>query len=227
LLTQKSDSATGAQYCRAYIAIPLSRRSKFVGMNVMFIMTLIGFFSFATYAIEPSDLGDRQSVVLTLVLTTVAFKYVTMSMLPEIPYLTMIDTIIYGVMVIQALMLLAICISASIGEKDSQNYFDDCAFIFLGVGWFSLLLWFTVKFTYLYYAREKYLHKCNKIYGETFKNTTSQEVEDLYSIEAHTEDPPSTTRYQSVRKNMNRQGNLRRSMAQYASTYKGDLVSLQ
>lgn len=90
LLSQSIDSATGARYSRAYLALTVSRRPNWVLWNVMTIMTLVGFFTFATYALDPSELGDRQSCVLTLVLTTVAFKYVTMNMMPEISYVTMV-----------------------------------------------------------------------------------------------------------------------------------------
>jgi len=208
LLTHKADSVTGSQYCKAYFAITVSRKAHFVLWNVMFIMILVGFFSFSAFALDPSNLGERQSTVLTLVLTTVAFKYVTINMLPEIPYLTMIDKIIYGCMLIQAFMLLSACISASISEEDSQNYFDKCAFIALGSFWACLLIWFMMKCTYLYRSRNKYLNRCNEVFGDAYERRESK----FYSIKNKTEVPPhGETRYHSVRRHVNHGENRLRS----------------
>jgi len=195
LLTRRSDSATGVLYCKAYFAITLSRRSKFVWLHVMLIMTLIGSFSFATYALEPSDLGNRQSVVLTLVLTTVAFKYVILNMLPEIPYLTMIDYIVYGVMVIQAIMLVSVCVSFKSIEGSNQDYVDKCGLIITASCWCGLLLWFLVRGSYLYYAREKYVKLCHGFYTEYYEEMVEEDDED----NAENVDPLRNSRYLSGR----------------------------
>ena len=64
LLSKAAESATGARYCRAYLALTVQRKPNFVLWNVMVIMTLVGFLSFATYALPPEELGDRQAAVL-------------------------------------------------------------------------------------------------------------------------------------------------------------------
>lgn len=73
LLSFSGDSATGARYCRAYLALTIIRKPQFTLWNVLTMVFLIGFSSFCVFALEPTELGDRQSVVLTLILTTVAF----------------------------------------------------------------------------------------------------------------------------------------------------------
>lgn len=119
LLTEKADSASGVRYCKAEFAITILRKAGNVLWNMMFIMTLVGCFSCTIFALSPSDLGSRLSVVLTLVLTTVAFKSVTMNMMPAISYMTMMDGVIYGCMLLQAIMLLSICISKSYFQDNS------------------------------------------------------------------------------------------------------------
>jgi len=165
LLSQSTDSASGARYCRAYLAMTISRRPNFILWNVMVIMAMVGFLSFATFALDPADLGDRQACVLTLVLTTVAFKYVTTSMMPEISYVTMMDVVIYSSMLLQACMMICICIVANIDDPD--RFYDYCSFVVLGAGWVGILIWFAIRSLYLSKTREKYIAECRRKFHQT------------------------------------------------------------
>ena len=126
----------------------------------MVIMTLVGFLSFATFALPPEELGDRQAAVLTLVLTTVAFKYVTTTMMPEISYVTMTDVVIYSCMFLQGIMMLCICIAANI--NDPNRIFDYSCAAFLFCGWMLILSWFAYKGVKLSHERNSYLATCEK-----------------------------------------------------------------
>ena len=173
LLSQSTDSVTGARYCRAYLALTLCRRPNFIMFNVMTIMTLVGTFSFATFALDPSELGDRQACVLTLVLTTVAFKFVTTQMMPEISYVTMMDVVIYACMFLQGFMLLSICISANVQDP---VMFDYGSAIVLGTGWLGILMWFCVRSLLLTKGRNKYIYECNQKFQSTQYDSALKEV---------------------------------------------------
>lgn len=166
LLSRSTDSASGARYSRAYLALTVSRRPNFILWNIMLIMALVGSLSFATFALDPNELGDRQAVVLTLVLTTVAFKFVTTTMMPEISYVTMMDVVIYSCMLLQAFMMLCICIVANMDDED-QQFYDNCTFITLGVGWLGVLIWFTIRSFHSSKTRERYVAICNRKFHET------------------------------------------------------------
>jgi len=170
-LSQSSDSATSARYCKAYLALTAARRPNFTMWNVMVIMTLVGFMSFATYALDPADLGDRQACVLTLVLTTVAFKYVTTSMMPEISYVTMMDVVIYSCMFLQAAMMLCICISANIDDPDRT--FDFLSVGALSAVWIMVLVWFTIKSILLDKKRNLYISDCDRKFYAMQNSETS------------------------------------------------------
>ena len=147
----------------------VARNPGYVMWNVMFIMALVGFFSFATYVLDPSEVGDRQAVVLTLVLTTVAFKFVTMSMMPpDIPYLTMLDVVIYSCMMLQAFMLLFVCITSRVSELELQLLLDTIFLSILASAWLGILCWFFIKFIIIRFRREKYLRQCEKYFIEKF-----------------------------------------------------------
>ena len=59
---------------------------------------LIGLANFATFAIPPDDVSGRLGVIITLILASAAFKFVATSMLPETPYITVIDELNYAVL---------------------------------------------------------------------------------------------------------------------------------
>lgn len=72
--------------------------------------------------------------VLTLVLTTVAFKYVmTTTRMPWMSYVIMMDDATYFVMFLHAFVMLSIYIVANMYDPD--HLYDNCAFGVLVVSW--------------------------------------------------------------------------------------------
>jgi hypothetical protein len=69
----------------------ICREPSFFLWNVGFVNFTLVLVSFTVSGIPPSDLADRLSVTLTCMLTSVAFKFVLISMLPVCSYLTLLD----------------------------------------------------------------------------------------------------------------------------------------
>ena len=141
----------------------------------MFIMFLIGCMSFSAFLVDINEVGDRQACILTLVLTTVAFKYVTMEMMPEIPYLTILDKVMYGCMVLQAAMLVVISMSANLYKKDVTTavIFDYYAASAMTTLWILLNTWFLYRVYILTSERENYLKDCNEKFERSIgRNST-------------------------------------------------------
>ena len=67
------------------------RRAAYYMWNIALPNFLLSALVFTSFAIAPEDLADRLSVTLTLVLTSVAFKYMVAQELPRISYLTLLD----------------------------------------------------------------------------------------------------------------------------------------
>ena len=67
------------------------RRAAYYMWNIGLPNFLLSVLVFTSFAISPEDLEDRLSVTLTLVLTSVAFKYMVAQELPKISYLTLLD----------------------------------------------------------------------------------------------------------------------------------------
>lgn len=171
-------------------------------------MVLVGLLSFSSYFVDPNSIGDRQSVVLTLVLTTVAFRFVTVSMLPEIPYLTMLDVVIYGCLLLQALMLVAICVVAVIKDEGKQRLADNIAFGTLTFLFLSLFGWFSIWFVITTQRREKYLNECRESFAKTFDRTLFQDDESIHLKDLATPPGEITEFSPSLKRSIRRRSNV-------------------
>eukprot|EP00959_Pyramimonas_sp_CCMP1952_P178065 3721956-Pyramimonas_sp.AAC.1 len=91
LLSQSTQSITGARYSRAYIALTTSRKPMYYIWNVFLMVFILGTLSFTIFSVDVNEPADRLSNMLTLVLALVAFKLVLSQSLPAISYLTILD----------------------------------------------------------------------------------------------------------------------------------------
>ena len=73
------------------VEIIAQRDSNSVMMNVVFCIFVVDCLTFTAHGIPIADLGDRLGVNLTLLLTTMAFKWYLNDALPNIPYLTVME----------------------------------------------------------------------------------------------------------------------------------------
>jgi len=73
------------------IKIKLRRKSEGWLKNVILLLWLIFSCAFAAFSLDPEDLGDRFGIVLTLLLTATAFKFVVSDSLPKVTYMTVLD----------------------------------------------------------------------------------------------------------------------------------------
>lgn len=80
------------------------RKYAYFLYNVALIIDFITALSFSAYAIDAGSPGDRIGISLTLLLTSVAMKYVTNTFVPQVSYLTLLDKFIICCMAFQFLM---------------------------------------------------------------------------------------------------------------------------
>merc|ERR1712083_3670 len=67
------------------------RKFSYHVWNIYFPLCLLTGMLFSGFAVDPSEPGDRLSLSLTVVLSSVAYKYIVSSDLPRINYLTFCD----------------------------------------------------------------------------------------------------------------------------------------
>jgi len=69
----------------------ITRKPTYYLSNVALPVFLLTLFCMSVFFFDTTDLAGRLSVVLSLILTSVAFKYVIAGYLPKVPYSTLLD----------------------------------------------------------------------------------------------------------------------------------------
>lgn len=89
-----------------YIELNVSRNPWFYVINLRLVNFIIVILSLTTKAVPYESFADRSSITLTLLLTSIAFKFVISTYVPPTPYLTYMDMyILAGLMVLGCVML--------------------------------------------------------------------------------------------------------------------------
>ncbi|KOO30187.1 nicotinic acetylcholine receptor alpha 9b subunit [Chrysochromulina tobinii] len=126
--------------------------------NVLLVMGLISTLALGAFGEKPSDemLGTRSGIVLTLQLTTIAFKFVIADSLPKVSYDTTLDMYMNMCSIFLGIVFFENAIVARFGEmgisEDLRDILD---------GYFALTiasLWFAANAIFVYVIR-KYICK--------------------------------------------------------------------
>ena len=139
------DSKGRAKYT---ITLPMLRRHQFYVFNVMAIMSAICFLAFTAFGLPTEKLADRSSIVLTLLLTAVAFKLVISDSIPKVGYFTVLDYYMNGMFILLFIISLENGIFAAIFEnapiffEQYASQFDVYTFLFVLVLWSIFHVWF-------------------------------------------------------------------------------------
>jgi len=94
LFGNQSFGASSGQPMYPTYCISLQFRRKYDGWlkNVFLLLWLISSFSFSAFSLDPMEHhGDRIGIILTLLLTATAFKFVISDSLPKVTYMTVLD----------------------------------------------------------------------------------------------------------------------------------------
>jgi hypothetical protein len=133
--------------------------------NVLLVMGLISTLALGAFGEKPSDemLGTRSGIVLTLQLTTIAFKFVIADSLPKVSYDTTLDMYMNMCSIFLGIVFFENAIVARFGEmgisEDLRDILD---------GYFALTiasLWFAANAIFVYVIR-KYICKVRSFLGD-------------------------------------------------------------
>lgn len=83
-------------YARVRFDMKIARRVGYYLWKVMSVLVMLVVLSWAVFLIDPTDIGNRMAVSITLFLAAVAFAFVTSGLIPRISYLTLLDLYILG-----------------------------------------------------------------------------------------------------------------------------------
>ncbi|XP_013383172.1 gamma-aminobutyric acid receptor subunit pi [Lingula anatina] len=145
--------------------VQVTRRAGFYFWNVFLVLFCIMLLTFASFTVNRASPNDRLGVTLTLLLTSVAFKFIVTSSLPAVSYLTFLDLFVIGCLVIQFLIAGENAIVALL-QADSALTFDIASAAIIGGCTIAfqviMVFWLFIKI----YKRKKILAKNCKKYEE-------------------------------------------------------------
>jgi hypothetical protein len=108
-----------ADHKQTNVFLYAKRKSGYYLVNVFGISCILSLMSLTIFTVPVDIVADRLSLVLTLLLTTVAFKFVVGDSVPKVPYATYLDS--YMLWNIAFLFLISIIITcAAIVERNSE-----------------------------------------------------------------------------------------------------------
>lgn len=120
------------------IALYVRRKPEFYLYNIVFPTFIIILCSFGTALVPVDDFSSRTSITLTLLLTVVAFKFISISWLPNIPYLTMLDK--YSSVSLFSIFLVVFenFIMGCFAEYEDVGKVDTSFLVIMAIAWSAL-----------------------------------------------------------------------------------------
>lgn len=104
IFTSKEPAASDNIFPIYRIKMHALRKYGYYIYNVVFILDFISALAFTSYTVDASSPGERIQISLTLLLTSVALKYVVNAFVPQVPYPTLLDKFMICCMAFQFLV---------------------------------------------------------------------------------------------------------------------------
>ncbi|XP_078691440.1 cys-loop ligand-gated ion channel-like isoform X1 [Branchiostoma floridae x Branchiostoma belcheri] len=166
-ITNQDQSTSHYRYPLYNITAHVQRKMGFYVWNIAFIMFLIMALSFTAFSVPPNEPADRLGVTLTLLLTSVAFKFVVTQSLPTISYLTLLDKYVLLCMIFQCLMAVQNALASIVSNA---WLFDLVSMAVLaGIVFFTHLVFGVLMFVKIR-STNKQLRQADKEYLELCEN---------------------------------------------------------
>jgi heme/copper-type cytochrome/quinol oxidase subunit 4 len=132
----------------------VQRKSAYYLWNVVLVVFVLTQASFSVSAVPYSNYANRMGLVLTLLLTIVAFKFVIAGFVPPTPYLTLIDKYIIAAFVVFSIVILE-CFFLSFYDRgnDVARAVDMSFYIILTVSWCCFHIYIVLGNQFLWFQR--------------------------------------------------------------------------
>lgn len=123
----------------------IRRKFSFFITNVVVLLALISFLALGPFCVPQSEIGDRLSIIFTLLLTAVTFKFVVSQSLPKVSYQTLLDQ--YVLCCIVYIFAVSVIIGLTTKIKFLQVH-EQITFIISSSLWLAISLWLGCKSVY-------------------------------------------------------------------------------
>lgn len=138
----------------AYIAVQVTRRPRFYTLNVILINFMLCTLTFTVYAFPVDDLGSRADIILTLLLTVMAFKFTIGDLIPHVAYFTFLDLYLFIGIAFLSCVFVECALVHVIHDSDAAYAVavDEVLFYVILSGWGALHL-LLIALVLFYYRR--------------------------------------------------------------------------
>jgi hypothetical protein len=132
------------------VTLNLRRRPMYFIFNVMTVLGMLTTMAFAVFrqTVLTSDYEGRAQTTLTLMLSSIAYKFFVADMVPRVSYLTVLDLYIYaGLVTCAAIFVLNTCTLCYSDTLDDCKDQTDIEFI----GWITLVAFWSLANVFTFF----------------------------------------------------------------------------
>lgn len=131
-------------------SVVLRRKHEYFTANITVTYGVVVSMGLSVFNFHPEDFEQRSTLILTVVFTAIAFKFLVTAELPRVPYNTILDGYLNaGIVMLALLFIESSAISQITGDTGSerQSYLEvDAAFAKGAIGlWVLYNLWFVLS----------------------------------------------------------------------------------
>jgi len=102
------------------VFLKVKRKSDYYVLNLFGLLTMFSMISFAIFMVPPAQFQSRMSILLSLLLTNVAFKFSFQSSCPKVGYSTHVDTFMF-IQVFHLFFLGTMIMAANLNSDGSEK----------------------------------------------------------------------------------------------------------
>jgi len=99
------------------VKLRLKRISTFYVTNIVMVLSMLSLLAFIAFALPSDALGERVNIVLTLLLTVVAFKFALADLIPKVGYSTLLDSFVINNIIFLFLVAFVCTCTSFIGTR--------------------------------------------------------------------------------------------------------------
>lgn len=159
------------QYTTVNIFITLRRKQLFYNLNIVLTIFLLGLSSFTIFFLDTGALDARLNIQVTLLLTSVAFRFVISSYLPVTSYMTILDYYVLSLFVLMALVagqcIIVDFLESSDSRADGAIVFNRWSGLSLAVVWIISHCCIPFLSLYMSHSNDKWLDQ-KKVVPDAF-----------------------------------------------------------
>mmetsp|Transcript_51127 Transcript_51127/g.84869 ORF Transcript_51127/g.84869 Transcript_51127/m.84869 type:complete len:599 (-) Transcript_51127:91-1887(-) len=148
-LMDKSGRMTGREYPNIVIRLKVKRKWHIYVINIVLLLCALCFLSLSSFYLKFDQFGgERLSLLITLILTSVAFSIAIQDRIPNVSYLTFLDKYILMSYLYLILSIVETVGISTIEDDETREQYDRYLF------WVFLVLWMLLMIlVFVFYAR--------------------------------------------------------------------------